>query len=123
MDEKNIEQPKERLQRALDEVLEDTPDEYVFRGKMYKMRWLGNMTIRKMTHVMLTDRNEHRRNMKACAILRVNSLFAWFRPLVYALKWRWYYYILDLPDAEALRVINSAKKKHHRQHPYWLPYY
>ncbi len=111
METGNIEQPNEKIQKALDMVLEDTPEDYIFRGKRHKMRWLGNMTVRKMTHVMLTEKNEHRRNVKLCAILRLNGIFAWFRPLVYAVKWRWYAYVLDLSDTEALRVVNAAKKK------------
>lgn len=111
MKQDNVEQPSDKLEEALDDILEATPEEYVFRGKKHKMGWLGNMTTRKMTHVMLKEKDEHKRNMKLCAILRVNNIFAWFRPFVYMVKWRWYMYVADLTDVEALRVVNASKKK------------
>lgn len=106
-----MEQPQERLQSALDDIMEQTPEEYTFRGRKHKMGWLSNMTVRKITHIMLKEKNEHKRNMKICAVLRVNDIFAWFRPIVYMIKWRWYTYVTDLTDVEALRVVNASKKK------------
>lgn len=111
MKQETLEQPQERLQAALDDIIEQTPEEYTFRGKKRKMGWLGNMTIRKITHIMLKEKDEHKRNMKICAVLRVNDIFAWFRPIVYMIKWRWYTYVADLTDVEALRVVNASKKK------------
>lgn len=104
-------QPNIDIERVLDGVLEQEPSDYTFRGKRRKMGWLGNMTIRKLTHITLKEKDEHKRNMKVCAILRVNGLFAWFRRLAYAFKWRYYYYVIDLTDVEALSVVNAAKKK------------
>lgn len=111
MDNKEIMPPERKFEKLLDELMEATPEEYTFRGKTHKMGWLRNKTVRMMTHAMLHEENDHKRNMKLCAILRVNNVFAWFRHLVYAVKWRWYKYVLDLSDIEALRVINAAKKK------------
>lgn len=111
MKQETLEQPQERLQAALDDIMEQTPEEYTFRGKKHKMGWLSNMTVRKITHIMLREKDEHKRNMKICAVLRVNDIFAWFRPIVYMVKWRWYTYVADLTDVEALRVVNASKKK------------
>lgn len=111
MKQETLEQPQERLQAALDDIMEQTPEEYTFRGKKRKMGWLSNMTVRKITHIMLKEKEEHKRNMKICAVLRVNDVFAWFRPIVYMVKWRWYTYVADLTDVEALRVVNASKKK------------
>lgn len=109
--EKNVSQPSVDIERVLDGILEQEPSEYTFRGKRRKMGWLGNMTLRKLTHITLKEKDEHKRNMKVCAILRVNGLFAWFRRVTYAFKWRYYYYVIDLTDVEALSVVNAAKKK------------
>lgn len=111
MKQDNIEQPDNRLQLALDDILEQTSEEYTFRGKRHKMGWLSNMTVRKVSHVMLKEKDEHKRNMKICAILRINDVFAWFRPIAYMVKWRWYTYVADITDVEALRVVNASKKK------------
>ena len=109
MENKEIIPPERKFEKLLDELMEATPEEYAFRGKTHKMGWLRNKTVRMMTHAMLHEENDHKRNMKLCAILRVNNVFAWFRHLVYAVKWRWYMYVLDLSDIEAFRVINAAK--------------
>lgn len=111
MDNKEIMPPERKFEKLLDELMEATPEEYTFRGKTRKMDWLRNKTVRMMTHAMLHEENDHKRNMKLCAILRVNNVFAWFRRIVYAVKWRWYMHVLDLSDIEALRVISAAKKK------------
>lgn len=110
-EDKGVAQPSMEIEQVLDGILEQEPSEYTFRGKKRKMGWLGNMTLRKLTHITLTEKDEHKRNMKVCAILRVNGLFAWFRRLAYAFRWRYYYYVIDLTDIEALSVVNAAKKK------------
>lgn len=46
-----------------------------------------------------------------CACVLTNDVFVWFKPLVYALLWRWYWYVVDLDEVEVLKVLDAAKKK------------
>lgn len=104
-------QPEVEYQLLLDKLLDNSPDIIKFRGKNKKIYWLHNHTRRKFTHIMHSEKNAEKRNAKLCACILTNSTFAWFFPLVYAIRWRWYKYVIDLDDLEVLRVIDIAKKK------------
>lgn len=104
-------QPEIEYQLLLDKLVENTPDVVEFRGKKKKIGWLRRHTQRKFTHITLTEKNVGKRNVKLCACVLTNDVFAWFKPLVYALRWRWYWYVIDLDDFEVLKVVDAAKKK------------
>lgn len=105
------EQPKLEYQQLLDDIMEATPDVVEFRGRKRKIGWLHKRTQRKFSHIMKTEGNIEKRNVKLCACILTNNIFIWFKPIVYALRWRWYWYILDLDDVEVLRVLDASKKK------------
>ena len=104
-------QPELEYQRVLDSIMEATPDEVQFRGRTRRIGWLHRSTERKFTHIVLTETNERKRNVKLCACVLTNGVFVWFKPLVYAIRWRWYWYVADLNDVEVLRVLDASKKK------------
>ncbi len=104
-------QPGLEYQRALDSIMEATPSEVSFRGRSRKIDWLHRYTERKFTHIVLTETDERKRNVKLCACVLTNGVFAWFKPIVYALRWRWYWYVTDLDDVEVLQVLDASKKK------------
>lgn len=104
-------QPEVQYQELLDSLMEATPDEILFRGKKKKIGWLHKHTQRKFTHIVMKEKNQEKRNVKLCACVLTNGVFAWFKPLVYALRWRWYWYVIDLDDIDVLRVLDAAKKK------------
>ncbi|WP_333615534.1 hypothetical protein [Bacteroides pyogenes] len=106
---KEIEQPGIEFQEILDEVLSETPTEYIFRGKKKKLGWLHNGTTRKFTHIELTEKNEWKKRIKQCAVVQLNNV--WKIRFCYWFLWRYYYYILDLDVWEVLGVLNTAKKK------------
>lgn len=106
---KKIEQPQVQFQEVLDSVMSETPTEFEFRGKRHKIGWLKKGAVRKFTHIMLTDKNESRRNTKLCVVLLLNNF--WKILFFYPIYWRWLYYICDLDDVEVLRVVDAAKKK------------
>lgn len=105
------EQPTADIERLLLDVMEAEPEEILFRGKKKKIRWLHRHTQLKFSHIVLKEEDAGKRNVKLCACVLSNNVFAWFFPLVYAIRWRWYRYILDLDDTEVLRVLYAAKKK------------
>lgn len=109
MAEKNIEQPSIELQNVLDDILSETPTEYIFRGKKRKLGWLHKGTTRKFTHIELKEKNEWKKRVKQCVVVQLNNV--WKIRFFYWLLWRYYYYIIDLDVWEVLGVLNVAKKK------------
>lgn len=106
---KKIEQPNIELQEVLDDILNETPTEYTFRGKKRMLGWLHKGTTRKFTHIELKEKNEWKKRIKQCAVVQLNNV--WKIRFFYWLLWRYYYYIIDLDVWEVLGVLNVAKKK------------
>lgn len=106
---KKIEQPNVELQEVLDDILNETPTEYTFRGKNRMLGWLHKGTTRKFTHIELKEKNEWKKRIKQCAVVQLNNV--WKIRFFYWLLWRYYYYIIDLDVWEVLGVLNVAKKK------------
>lgn len=106
---KKIEQPNVELQEVLDDILNETPTEYTFRGKKHMLGWLHKGTTRKFTHIELKEKNEWKKRIKQCAVVQLNNV--WKIRFFYWLLWRYYYYIIDLDVWEVLGVLNVAKKK------------
>lgn len=109
MSDKKIEQPAVEFQQMLDEVLSAEPIDVEFMGKRRTIDWLHKGTIMEFSHVVMREKNEGRRNAKLCAIVLLNHI--WKIRAFYPFYWRWLYYICDLDDVEALRLIETAKKK------------
>lgn len=105
------EQPSADYQKMLLDIMEAGPEEVQFRGKKKKIKWLHKHTQLKFSHIVLKEEDLRKRNVKLCACVLSNDVFAWFFPLVYAIRWRWYRYVLDLDDTDVLRVLYAAKKK------------
>lgn len=103
------EQPDRQLQEILDSVLNETPTEYVFRGRKRKLGWLHKGTTRKFTHIELKENDEWKKRVKQCAVVQLNNV--WKIRFFYWLLWRYYYYIIELDVWEVLGVLNVAKKK------------
>ena len=106
---KKIEQPNIELQKVLDDILHETPTEYIFRGKKKMLGWLHKGTTRKFTHIELKEKNEWKKRVKQCAVVQLNNV--WKIRFFYWFLWRYYYYIIDLDVWEVLAVLNVAKKK------------
>lgn len=106
---KKIEQPSVELQEVLDDILNETPTEYTFRGKKRMLGWLHKGTTRKFTHIELKEKNEWKKRIKQCTVVQLNNV--WKIRFFYWLLWRYYYYIIDLDVWEVLGVLNVAKKK------------
>lgn len=106
---KKIEQPNVELQEVLDDILNETPTEYTFRGKKRMLGWLHKGTTRKFTHIELKEKNEWKKRIKQCAVVQLNNV--WKIRFFYWILWRYYYYVIDLDVWEVLGVLNVAKKK------------
>lgn len=105
----DIKQPDVEMQRRLDEVKSATPEEVEFCGKTIKIGWLHNRTIRRFSHIMATEEDPIKKNIKLCTVVLLNNVFKIF--FFYWILWRWYYYVKDLDSVEILKVLDVAKKK------------
>lgn len=110
-----IKQPEIEMQRVIDQLLESQPETVVICGKKRKIGWLHNGTYRKFSHIMLSEKNEWKRNVKLCACVLLNhkhGLMTWLLMKVwFFIYWRWLYYIQDIDQVEIMGVLNAAKKK------------
>lgn len=107
--EKTIEQPGFDLQEAITDVMTQEPSEITFMGKRRKLGWISYYTEGRFSKVMVKEKDPYKRNVKACALLLLNSFWV-IKPL-YWLYWRWLYYVKECSQAEVLRVLDEAKKK------------
>lgn len=106
-----IEQPDFDLQKELDVIMTAGEEEYVFLGKKRKMGWMYRNTMRKFSHLMTESEDNDKNNIKLCAAVLCNGVFAWFYGIAYAICWRWLYYVRNVNSVDVLMVISMAKKK------------
>ena len=104
-----IKQPDLRYQQAVDEIMSEEPTPVKFCGNTFNVGWLHNGTVRKFSHLMLTEKDPNKRNAKICTAVLLNNVFKIF--FFYWIVWRYLYYIKDLDQVEILRVLDIAKKK------------
>ena len=121
MADKKIEQPEYDLQHLTDEILSAVPSRVEFLGKTRSIKWFHKGTRRLFSHIMMTEKDEYKRNAKLCAVVLLNGLF--MLRLRYAFYWRWLYYVKDPDPVEVLRLLDASKKKFHPPRAHWLPYY
>ena len=74
----DIKQPDIDMQRMMDELINATPEEVEFCGKTIKIGWLHNRTIRKFSHIMVTEEDPIKKNVKLCTIVMLNNVFKIF---------------------------------------------
>ncbi len=104
-----MEQPNDELRRLLDNVLMASPTTVEFCGKRKTIGWLHKGTIRKFSHIGVTENDEWKKDVKTCATVLLNN--KWKIMLFYWIYWRWLYYVKDVSIVEVLRVLDVCKKK------------
>lgn len=104
-----MEQPNFDIQRELDSILEATPDKVEFMGRKVNVHWIRYGAERKISHIMLTEEESRKREVKLCATLLLNN--KWRILFFYWILWRWLYYISDVNSTDILRLIVASKKK------------
>lgn len=118
-----MKQPTLDIQRELDLLTENKPEEVKIpnTNKVYKIGWMKNKTIRKITEVLNSEiknpREEDLVLAKAMALIVLNGY--WKILFFYPILWRWYAYIKQYHDYQMLPIIETAKKKA-VQIPYFL---
>lgn len=110
-----IQQPDNKIQELLSEILEAEPETVIVNGKKRKIGWLHNGTTRKFSHIMVKEKQPWKRNVKvaACVLLnRRNGLWTWFLLHVwYWIYWRWLFYVQDIDQADIVGILDASKKK------------
>lgn len=110
-----MKQPTLDIQRELDLLVENTPTEVAipYTKKVYKIGWIKNKTIRKITQVLnskaKSPNDEDVVLCKAMALIVLNDY--WKIRLFYPFLWRYYAYVKQYTDYQILPVIETAKKK------------
>ena len=103
----NIQQPTEEEQKRLDNVLENSTDYVAIRGKKFGIKWLHRGTIRKLTHVLHSCKNEDEVTARCASLIILNNW--WKIKMFHWIYWRmlWKKYT----DTELTDIIAIGKKK------------
>ena len=102
-------QPTIEEERLLNSVVEDEVSRVDVRGTTYKLKYMRNATIRKITDVMLKDGDDSKVSSKCAALMVLNGYFK--IKFFYWFLWRWFYYIKQYLEIELHPLIDEGKKK------------
>ena len=102
-----MEQPKIETQERLDDILENGNDVVEIRGKKFSIGWIKKGVIRKLTHTILTCKQEDELSARCASLVLLNSYWKilFFHPIYWRYLWRKY------TDEELLDIFLVAKKK------------
>jgi hypothetical protein len=102
-----MEQPKIETQERLDDILENGKDVIEIRGKKFSIGWIKKGVIRKLTHTILTCKQEDELSARCASLVLLNSYWKilFFHPIYWRYLWRKY------SDDELLEIFLVAKKK------------
>ena len=106
---KKINEPTSEDERLLNSVVEDSVDYVMVRGGKWGVKWVRNRAKRKVTDIMLTEKDEDKVVYKCTAALRLNGYFKIL--FFYWFLWRWYYYVMQYREGELIPFISMCKKK------------
>ena len=114
-EEKKIDQPGLDLQKLIDSLMEAEPETVTVRGKERRIGWLHNGVTRRFSHVMMTEEDPWKRNVKVAACMLLNrrsGLLTWaLLRFWYWLYWRWLYYVVDIDQVDIAGILLASKKK------------
>ena len=102
-----MEQPNNTAQEKLDAILEGSVDVVEIRGKKFGIGWIKKGIIRKLTHVIMTCKNEDELSDKCASLVLLNNYWT-----VFFFHWiYWRYLWRKYTDEELLEIFMVAKKK------------
>lgn len=108
---KKIEQPVIEDERLLDEVATNAKTEASIKDtkKKYRIGWLRNETMRRITKVALEQGNDSKLSSKTAALIILNGF--WKITFFYPILWRWFYYFKQYSDDQLAEILAVGKKK------------
>ena len=103
----DMQQPDNISQSKLNDILEDGIDVVEIRGKKFNIGWIKKGVIRKLTHTILTCKQEDELSARCASLVLLNSYWKilFFHPIYWRYLWRKY------SDDELLEIFLVAKKK------------
>jgi hypothetical protein len=106
----NIQQPTEEEQKRLDDVLENSTDYVAIRGKRFGITWLHRGTIRKLTHVLHSCKNEDEVTARCASLIILNNW--WKIKMFHWIYWRmlWKKYTSFNSSFVFIAIINSFNR-------------
>lgn len=104
-----LRQPDEAEQKELQDVVDDSVDVVSLRGRDVRVEWLRNATQRKISSIMVNEKDERKVIAKCAAAIVLNGY--WSLLLAWWIVWRWYYYVRQYTDEELLPILEMGKKK------------
>lgn len=126
-EEQILEQPTDDEQR---EYLSALGNDYTVveiggTGKKYKIRWMRNIQLEKISKILLKKGKEDKESREedvlaevtsdaklACKIAAVYTLNTWWKLLMlYWIRWRWFYYIKEYSYMQLRGILSEGKKK------------
>lgn len=129
-EEPKIEQPGAEAQKEYLSLINDDPTEVeILRtNKKYKIHWLKNGQLTKLSRLLLRKRSTEKKENETTgidaldAILEDNKLACkaaaiyilngyWKIRFRYWILWRWFYYIKQYDNLQLLPILSEGKKK------------
>lgn len=102
-------QPTEEEQQLLNAIVENEKTNVKVRNTTYSLEFMRNITIRKITDVMLAEKDDSKVSSKCAALMILNGYFK--IKLFYWFLWRWFYYVKQYLECELRPLIEEGKKK------------
>lgn len=126
--EPEIKQPSVESQRTYRSIVDNDATVVQILGtkKKYKMRWLKNGQIEKLSRLLIRKGDTDDKDGKddnpldavlsdsklACKAAAIYTLYGFWRiKLWYWLRWRWFYYIREYDNVQLQAVLEEGKKK------------
>ena len=106
---KTVEEATTEQEKALNSIVENKKDIVKIRGRKFRISWMRNRTRRKVTDILLEEKEEDKVSAKCAAALVLNGYFK--IKFFYWLLWRWFYYVKQYSDKELLPLVDMCKKK------------
>lgn len=107
--EKAITQPTIQQQQELDALIENKKTSVMLRGKKIYIKGLHNGTLRKISTIILNEKDDLKVTTKTAAAIRLNGY--WAIKFRYWFLWRWMYYVRQYDEKELSELVSEGKKK------------
>ena len=107
----DITQPTAEEQAVYDSIANNTATEITLPGtdKTYKIEWLKRGAMRRIGHIITTEKTEDKVTCKVAAAIILNGY--WGIKFKWWFLWRWFYYIRQYGDEQLGAIIEEGKKK------------